>query len=362
MRFIIIKRISWVLSNPLYYIGAILMFIMVYTECRPYFEVQYFQTDAQIEELQEEHGVRSDIMYGYIPTTAAERYELGLDMMKNDLIQVIGEEEQPVNDFISYLKENRFDKDTAVRLINEQYPVLGNPESYIYMANGAVITKKVPAEEANNYIDSALAAEDFGDYFGRKYSDYFGVAIAFYAVIILALCYLPDYKKDIYELLHTKPMAEWKYPLAKALGGGGAIGLAIVAITVIFQIMLMFRGSKMGIPVNTFALWKYVLLCNVPIIFYMATFYLLIAGLFKTPLPAVPLLFLQLVYSNMGVTDVNGVFKYVPRLGSILIRFPENFFETGVDSSLYFNQALLTAAALLIGGLAVLHWQRKRVW
>ncbi len=362
MWFIVKKRFLWILRNPVYYIGAILVFLLTHNNCREYLEIQYFQTYSQIDKLQQDHSEDLDIMYGYIPATEAERFQRGLNNLEQDLIEIIGADENQVHDLINYIVENNLEKEATVTLIKDRFPFIANVESYLYAAGASNAMKKVTMEEANAYINNALIKEDFGDYFGRKLSDFLGVNIGFYSIIILAFFYFPDYKKDIYELLHTKPVAEWKYPVAKALGGIMAVGLVAAAVTVIFQLLLFVKGGQTGIPINTSAIWQYVLLCNVPVIFYVSIFYLFIAGLFKNPLPALPILFLQLVYSNMGVTDVNGVFSYVPRPGSILIRFPEVFFETKLSDVLYINQGLLIMVSIVIAAFVIFYWQKKRVW
>ena len=353
MHFVIKEELKWMLKNPIYYIGAVLLFMLIFSQCNVYLNIRYFDADSEIKSVPVEYFGDADIMDGYIPMTEEEKFENGIKNLKNDLIQVIGIDEQQVNSLFADIKG--LEKEDAIELINERCPYLGNVEDYFYIFEAK---RQANAEEANAYIKKSLNKEDYADFFGRKYSDFLGVGLFFYCLILFIIIYSYDYKKDIYELLHTKPIREWEYILAKALGGILSVVLAVSIITLGAQAILMMNKN---FAVCTYKIWKYVLICNIPIVFYISFFCLFIAGLFRTSLPAIPVLFIQFIYSNNGVENADGVFHYVPRAASVFIRFPELFFETEFSSVIYINQVILCILTVIIAYMAVLQWKRKQV-
>ena len=62
-----------------------------------------------------------------------------------------------------------------------------------------------------------------------------------------------------------------------------------------------------------------------PNLLMITSVYVIIALIFKNPLPGVPLLFLYLFYSNMGSIGPDGEFGYYGRPLAILVRFPGDF-------------------------------------
>lgn len=357
MWFIIKNKFFWILKNPIYYIGAILVFFLVYSQCSTYLRVNYFDIDSVIEDVPVEYLGDADIMDGYIPMTEDELLVKGIENLSRDLIESIGVPKEQVNDLIAEL--SGLDKESAIKIIAEKHPYLGNIEEYFFILQAQ---RKATIEEANYYIGKSLADENYVDFFGRKYSDYLGMGIVFYSLILFTFFYSYDYKKDMYELLHTKPVSEWKYLLSTALSGVMMIGLIIVLITICFQIMLVAGNNQRGFDINTFIIWKYVLVCNLPIVLYISFLYLFVSGLFRTPLPSIPILFVQMLYSNSGIRNENGIFHYKPMLGSVLIRFPEVFFETKFSGAQYLSQILLIILTVALAIVAIIRWKRKRVW
>lgn len=325
MRFVIKEELKWLLKKPIYYIGAVLLFFLIFSQCKEYLNIHYFDTDSEIRSVPAEYFGDADIMNGYIPMTEEEKFENGITNLKNDLIQILGIDEQQVNELLVDIQG--LEKEDVIDVIGERCPYLGNVEDYFYIFEAK---RQANAREANEYIKSSLNKEDYVDFFGRKYSDFLGVGLFFYCMILCIIIYSFDYKKDIYELLHTKPIREWEYILAKALGCILAVALAVLIITLGFQAILKINKN---FPICSYKIWKYVLVCNIPIIFYISFFCLLISGLFRTPLPAIPILFIQFIYSNNGVENTDGMFHYIPQIASVLIRFPELFLKQSFQIS-----------------------------
>ena len=90
--------------------------------------------------------------------------------------------------------------------------------------------------------------------------------------------------------------------------------------------------------------------------------YSLISLVLKSPLPAVPLLLLYIVYSNMGSRSAEGVYGYYGRPLAIMVRFPGNFFDTAPPPMALLNQSFLLLAALCILLLSMQIWKRRRIY
>ncbi len=69
------------------------------------------------------------------------------------------------------------------------------------------------------------------------------------------------------------------------------------------------------------------------------------AIIFKNPLPAAPILFLHIIYSNM-LTMKNDI--YYMRPFSIMVRFPGRFFETHVAKMSNINQIILVISSVIL--------------
>ena len=75
---------------------------------------------------------------------------------------------------------------------------------------------KGTAEEINAYLDKKLEDKTFSFYYARKFADFAGLYMVFFAIIMLAVLFFTRYKKGIlYELLHTKPVTAGKYVMGK---------------------------------------------------------------------------------------------------------------------------------------------------
>ena len=99
-----------------------------------------------------------------------------------------------------------------------------------------------------------------------------------------------------------------------------------------------------------------------PNMLMIVSVYSLISLLFKSPLPAVPLLLLYMVYSNMGGRNADGVYGYHGRPLAIMVRFPGTLFDTTPPPMALLNQSFLILAAMCIFFISVQIWKRRRVY
>ena len=356
MCFVIKSKLFRIMKSPVYYIGIMAMFVFVYMQCGRYLKINYFADDFHIKPLEEAFVGDSDVMDGYIPMTDEERLDDGLLKLRKDLLEIIGIDESQVEELC--INARKMVMRDAIDYLKKECPFVADVSRYFYAGEGK---KLGTVTEVNEYIKDALSREDYMDYMGRKYADYLGTIFVFFCLILYPFYFGSDCKKDIYELLHTKPISGRKYILSQALGSIFIALSAVLVITLVFQGIIFWSKDRFDFTVNTMRIWKYTLWCLVPSIVFVSAVFLLLSNVFKSPFPAIPLIFIQILYSNAGVKNVEGSFGYLHRPGAILIRYPELFFETKMVERFYINQIGLLALGALVVILAIVLWEKKRV-
>lgn len=358
MCFVIKSKMFRIMKNPIYYIGIIVMLVFVYMECGKYLKINYFSDDSQIKPLDEALVEEAGVMDGYIPVTEEERFDGGLLKLRKDLVEIIGMDEAQVEELCSNAR--KMEMRDAIDYIQRECPFVADVSNYFYAGVGT--GKKLgTVTEVNEYIKDALSREDYMDYMGRKYADYLGTIFAFFCLILYPFYFGPDCKKEIYELLHTKPISGRKYILSQALGSI-LVGLsAVLVITLVFQGIIFFSKDRFDFTVNTMKIWKYTLWGLIPSIVYVPAVFLLLSNVFKSPFPAIPLIFIQIFFSNAGVKNVEGHFEFMHRPGAIFVRYPQMFFETKMADQFYIYQVGLLALGALVVMLTIVLWEKKRI-
>ena len=222
--------------------------------------------------------------------------------------------------------------------------------------------KQGDVSEVNTYIQEKMQEHTYSYYFARKYADFAGLFMAFFATILLAFLFLRDTRKDTYELLHTKPISAWQYILGKVGSGYIILMMVLAVLTIVFGGLCIANGVTQGFSVNPLDFLIADVLYIMPNMLMIVCVYAIAALIFKNPLPATPLLFLYIIYSNMGGTAANGQYGYQGRLLSIIVRFPGRFFDTEMPPMLLLNQTFLILASVSIICITIYVWNRRRVY
>lgn len=355
MKAIIKREIKSYLKNPIFWAGLVIITVGIYQLLAPYLKIHYFDSDEEIQNIKVEVISDADIMDGYIPITSEEeQVELGSERIKETLMHKLEMTETEADEVIRGMKGMNVSE--AEKYL-QNYDFYGSEwvfQDYRYQQGSM--------EEVNGYISEKMEEHTFSYYFSRKFADFGGLYMAFFSVILFAFLFFQDTKKNNYELLHTKPIRAWQYVVGKA-GGGFLIGLiALGVLNVVFMTLCYICAKESGFPMNPadflFATCAYIL----PNMLMIICVYTIAALLFKNPLPAIPLLFLYIMYSNMGSTGPDGNYGYYGRPLAIMVRFPGDFFDTSPPPYVLLNQLFLivTSAALII--LASWIWKRRRVY
>lgn len=356
MKAIIEREVRNCIKNPLFFIGVLAIVVLLIYHLSPYFGIHYFSESEVLSKKSVEDISDIDIMDGYIPMTESEKFNQGLKDLYSTLVDNLGVSEAEANSAVSYIKEKDMDAEQATAYILDTYSIAGS-NMFILSSNDV---KLATVEEANEYIEEALSESTFTKYFAREYSDYLNVGLIIYAIIFFAFLFIYDIKRGICELLHTKPIKSYEYVLGKINGGLIPMLIALAVITAFFDVWLMIWCNKQGFPCNALDIWISVLIFNVPNLIFIISFYAFIALLFKNPLPALPILMLHFLYSNLGSYDENGIYGYTIRPLSLIVRFNGAFFETSYSTTAITNQIVLIIAAFCMVAGSMYIWERRR--
>ena len=220
---------------------------------------------------------------------------------------------------------------------------------------------KGTAEEINAYLDKKLEDKTFSFYYARKFADFAGLYMVFFAIIMLAVLFLQDTKKHTYELLHTKPVTAGKYVMGKVSAGFTICLLVLTILNILFWVLCRIYTKDSGFEVR---LWDFVastVLYILPNMLMIVSIYTLISLIFKNPLPGVPLLILYMVYSNLGGTNAEGVYGYWGKPLAIMVRFPGQLFDTTPPPMALLNQSFLIIVSVVIILISIQIWKRRRI-
>lgn len=324
----------------------------------PYLSIHYFETNEEISsiKLTEEEAADADVMQGYIQVTDELKIKQGYERIREIYINEMHLTEEEADAIINDLK-------ATCTTISE----IENKLTDYWITNGSSYFLNIDCyqgnkDEVNTYISDKLNEHDFSYYFSRKFVDAAGLYIGFFSAILLAFLFIRDTKKDTYELLHTKPISPLEYIGGKILGGFLAMIICLIILTLIFGSLSAACALNSGFEFNFIDLVVADVLYIAPNLLMITCIYAAIAFLFKNPIPAVPMIFIYMAYSNMGSRNAEGVFGYYGRPLAIMVRFPGTFFDTAPPPMVLLNQLFLVFASIILLIITVFLWKRRRTF
>lgn len=357
MKAIMKREIRNYLKRPLFWAGVLIVIFGVYQNVKPYLRIHYVKSQEELDILTEDDPATvmdADVSDGYVPTSEKDRRKIWEEAVGEILtaeFEMTEEEEKTVIENMENMEIHE-----ACRYLEQEYDFYG---AVYYWEDAAY--HKGTVEEINSYIESRLEDKSFSYYFSRKFADFAGLFMAFFATIMLALLFWQDTRKDTYQLLHTKPVGAGEYVFGKAAGGFLVCLLVLAVLNLVFWAAcgICTKGSGFEVHLTDFlgATALYIL----PNMLMIVCVYSLISLLFLNPLPAVPLLILHMIYSNMGKRNAEGVFGYYGRPLAIMVRFPGPLFDTTPPPMAVMNQSFLVLASAAILFICVGLWKRRRM-
>ena len=356
MKAIICREFKNYMKNPLYWIGIIIFVFSIYSGLNEDLNIHTFSSSQEVEQLKDARPTDADVINGYIPTSSEEKIDIGLNDIKQTFIDGYDMTEQEAESAIKDIKAQNLSVAGTIKYLEDNYQFYDGKAVFREAEQ-----KKGTMDELNNYIASRLSEHSYAYYFAKKYVDITGFHIAFFSVVLLAFLFIRDMKKDTYELLHTKPVSAETYVLGKYFGGVLPMGLSVLIITIIFTVMCQSNELQISIMDSFGNMLLAALLYVMPTVLICTGIYVLIALLFKNPLPSIPLILAYIVYSNMGSYDANGNYGFNGKILGMLFRFEGKFFETEVLPVFLLNQIALLLLSLLFAGIGIWCWRKRRL-
>lgn len=350
----IMVRVRNYIKRPLFWIGIAVVVFMVFISVSPYLNTHYLAEGEEVVNNYPETFRDGDVYEGYVPTLEALRREVWEEQIQETLMSVFQMNDAEAQSLINEM--NEMDILAACEYL-EKYR--------FYNAYGVYVNTayhKGTREEINSYIAEKLENNTFSYYFSRKFADFAGLFMGFFATVLLSVLFMQDTRKNNYELLHTKPVSAGNYLLGKA-GGGFAVCLMVLAVlNVIFFGLCSILTAGSGFEVRLMDFILATCLYILPSMLMIVSIYSFISLLFKSPLPAVSLLLLYIVYSNMGSRNAEGAYGYYGRPLAIMVRFPGTLFDTAPPPMALLNQSFLILASAVILLISVQIWKRRRIY
>lgn len=351
---ILTREIKNYLKQPLFWLGMAIVILGVYSQVSFYFSIRYLSPGEAIVNDYPETIHAADPNEGYIPATPEERRAFWEAGIQETLVSAFGMSSTEAEAVIDEMKDLSISD--ACRYFEENYSFIGAASAY-------ELTKyrKGTGEEINAYLTEVLSQKPFSWYFSRKFADFAGLFMGFFATIMLSVLFMQDTRSHTYELLHTKPISPGNYVAGKALGGFSVCLIALAILNLVFWALCLIFTHGSGFEVRLYDFIRATCIYILPNMLIIVCIYVLISLLFKNPLPGAPLLFLLIVYSNTGGRNAEGVYGYYGRPLAIMVRFPGQFFDTAEPPMLLLNQSFLLAASAVILLISAQLWKRRRV-
>ena len=353
---IILKReVKNYLKNPILWAGLLIVIFLLFQNLGSYLKLHYVRSESELEEVHAENRADADILEGYIPSTKKKQWELAGKKIKDSFVKSFGYSEKQAQEVIHKLEQENMTKAEMSAYLVKNYD--------FYSADNIfqdARTYKGMKEEINSYMSSKFKQKPFTYYFSKKFADFAGLCMGFFASILLAFLFIRDTKRDTYEMLHTKPISAGRYIIGKVSGGFLTLMIILAILNIIFGALCAVCGWRAGFPVRIWDLLWASLLYIVPNMLMIVSVYTLTAVVFKNPLPAAPLLLLYMLYSNMGSIGPDGQYGYYGKPLAVMVRFPGKFFETSPPPWVLLNQVFLVLASALLIFSAAAVWRKWR--
>lgn len=348
------REIKNYLRHPLFWIGVAVVIYGVLNATTPYLGTRYLKPGEIIINDNPETVYLGEVYEGYIPATPEQRREIWNHKIMESLVDELAMSEAEAQAEIDRMKE--MSTEDACAYVEEKYQFYSAINTY----EDSAYYKGTP-EEINAYLDEKLTDRPFSFYYARKFADFTGLYMGFFATFILSVLFLQDTKKHTYELLHTKPIGAGKYVIGKVSAGFSVCLMVLFILNILSWIVCMVNTRSSGFEVRLWDFFASTILYILPNMLMIVCVYTLISMLFQNPLPGVPLLILYMVYSNMGGRNAEGIYGYWGRPLAVMVRFPGQLFDTAPPPMALLNQSALLLASVGIILLSIQIWRRRRV-
>lgn len=349
----IIKReIYFLLKNPITYLAILLMFAIVTITVRPYLSIY---DNLRNENEPVKYDSEGDIDTGYIPTPIEEWYTVSMAELKESLINDIGISAENAEKEIKTIIRNKWKIDEISNYMKKKYSINGVESTFAVHEY-----KQATYKEMEKYLESSFKHKTYTQSLAYKYSDFLSIGSILATIVIFILLLSRDMKKDVYSLLHTKPLKKGNYVIGKLVSGSIVLYTSIMLLTFTMDIIAVKKGVELGLKTNPLDIWKSVVMFNLPNIILTACIVIFITLLFKNILPCIPVMLLYFLYSNMGSVTSAHEYIYAIKPFVLLIRFPGNFAKLTIPKGAILNQCLVVIFSIILLVSCIALWERRR--
>lgn len=354
MKAIIRREVLNYLKRPLFWIAVVVVLLGVFQELNPYLGIYYITSEEELQNDDSETVRDGEIFEGYVPTSEEEHRELWEQAIQESLIIDFDMNKEDASGVIREMGGMEIEE--ACSYLEEEYEYYG--ADYVWEDTAY---HKGTMDETNSYIKSKLEEHSFSYYFSRKFADFSGLYMGFAATVLLAVLFMQDMRKNTYELLHTKPVSAVQYVIGKVAGGFLICLMILGILNLVFWAACLICTGGNGFEIRLTDFFSATCLYILPNMLMIVCVYTIVALLFKNPLPAVPLLVLYMVYSNMGSRNAEGVYGYSGQPLAIMVRFPGKFFDVASPPLAMINQIFLLFVSAVIILIGIQLWRRRRI-
>lgn len=348
------KDISLLIRNPVTYLGLILMVGIVIFTVSPFWNLYGNVRDAQSPVIYDSDG---EIEAGYIPTPTETVYQNAMQELRQGLISDCGFSEDAADKEIQKIQESGWNIDQIAEYFKDNYSYSLNGVKSSFALYEYMWADKGEMQE---YLEKAFHDKTYTSCFAYKYSEYLGIGSILFTVVVFAVILAKDLKKDIYALIHVKPICGRSYVIGKILSGVGFVYAVIIPLTFIINMITMRAGRSYGFQVDFWDVWKNILFLDFPSILLTGCLMLFIALLFRNIVPAIPALLLYFLYTNMGTYDPSSGYLYRVRPFALFVRFPMLFSELVMPKGALWNVCFAFALSVILLIASELLWERRR--
>lgn len=356
MNDLIKKQILFMYKNKIFWAGVLFLIFGSYFLIVPLFQ------NFSLTNKQKMEKYTKDLT---IELSGVERYNYMLDLIIEELERVHSEypddfseelfHEQAYEKFRNEFQNSEKSFDEINKYIDSNFKGIAASESFYQLAQ----YKKGSFEETNQFVREKLRDHNFSYYFGKKYADYFGILCFALSIILFPFIFHDDLKKDIREVIHTKPIKARQYICGKIAGAYIAMVSVVIIISVGYTALLKFLSYLNGFEFKIFELWFFILLSIFPSLFVCCIISSFIALLCKSSLPAIPVMVLYFFYSNLPLPGKQG---WTVKPLTLFLRFDGELFDLVSKTEIIdcaVNQIVMIAISLVLLKIMIWIWGRK---
>ncbi len=345
-------------KKPFFWIILAAVAIGIFQEVQPFLEIHYVtKEEAAAFASSDPSADEVEIYEGYIPTTKEQQRALWDKEIRQNLVSGYGISEDEADSVIR--KMDQMDVEEASQYLEENYSYYDAYDLWPVCAY-----RKGSSQEINAYIKSQLSQHPFSYYFSKEFANFASLFMGFGALLLLSMLFIQDMRKNTYELLHTKPVSTAGYVLGKALGGFFVCLIALGILDILFWLLCLLFTKGNGYGFETVRLSDFLsatCLYLLPNMLMVASVYTFVSLCFKNPVPAIPLLFAYMTYSCLPRKALGGGTGDFGNPLSLIVRFPQKFFQLAPPDGVWRNQVFLLAASALLLLLSTVLWGRRRI-